>query len=47
MSADEYAREMECSFDAPVEGAYFAEALNALALQNRVCAAAGRPRRAR
>lgn len=37
MSADEYAREMECSFDAPVEGAYFAEALNALASQGRVC----------
>ena len=37
MSADEYAREMECSFDAPVEGAYFAEALNALAAQGRVC----------
>ena len=37
MSPDEYAREMECSFDAPVEGAYFAEALNALAQQNRIC----------
>jgi hypothetical protein len=37
MSADEYAREMECSFDAPVEGAYFAEALNAVSAQNRVC----------
>jgi phage terminase large subunit len=37
MSADEYAREMECSFDAPVEGAYFAEALNALVQQGRVC----------
>jgi len=37
MSPDEYAREMECSFDAPVEGAYFAESLNALALQGRVC----------
>jgi hypothetical protein len=37
MSADEYAREMECSFDAPVEGAYFAEGLNALSLQGRVC----------
>jgi phage terminase large subunit len=37
MSADEYAREMECSFDAPVEGAYFAEGLNALASQGRVC----------
>ena len=37
MSPDEYAREMECSFDAPVEGAYYAEALNALTLQGRVC----------
>jgi hypothetical protein len=37
MSPDEYAREMECSFDAPVEGAYFGEALNALALQGRIC----------
>ena len=37
MSPDEYAREMECSFDAPVEGAYFAEALNALASQGRIC----------
>ena len=37
MSPDEYAREMECSFDAPVEGAYFAEALNALTQQGRVC----------
>jgi hypothetical protein len=36
MSADEYAREMECSFDAPVEGAYFTEALNALTLQGRI-----------
>lgn len=38
MSADEYAREMECSFDAPVEGAYFADQLNALSAQGRVCA---------
>jgi hypothetical protein len=37
MSPDEYAREMECSFDAPVEGAYFAEALNALSAQGRIC----------
>ena len=37
MSPDEYAREMECSFDAPVEGAYYAEALNALSAQGRVC----------
>jgi len=38
MSADEYAREMECSFDAPVEGAYYAEALNELSSSGRVCA---------
>ena len=36
MSPDEYAREMECSFDAPVEGAYFTEALNALTVDGRV-----------
>jgi len=36
MSADEFAREMLNSFDAPVEGAYYTEALNALQLQNRV-----------
>jgi hypothetical protein len=37
MTADEFAREMMNSFDAPVEGAYFAEALNLLQLQGRVC----------
>jgi hypothetical protein len=36
MSPDEFAREMMNSFDAPIEGAYYADALNALALQNRV-----------
>jgi hypothetical protein len=36
MSAEEYAREMECSFDAPVEGSYYGEQLNALALQGRI-----------
>ena len=36
MSADEFAREMLCSFAAPVEGAYYQEAINALQLQNRV-----------
>ena len=36
MSADEFAREMLNSFEAPVEGAYYTEALNALQLQNRV-----------
>lgn len=37
MSGDEFAREMMNSFDAPVEGAFYADALNALQLQNRVC----------
>jgi phage terminase large subunit len=37
MSEDEFAREMLCSFQAPVEGAYYQEAINALQLQNRVC----------
>ena len=36
MSPDEFAREMLNSFEAPVEGAYYQEALNALQLQNRV-----------
>lgn len=36
MSPEEYAREMECSFDAPVEGSYYGEILNKLSLQGRV-----------
>ena len=36
MSEDEFAREMLCSFQAPVEGAYYQDAINALQLQNRV-----------
>jgi phage terminase large subunit len=36
MSTDEFAREMLNSFDAPVEGAYYAEALNNLQMQGRV-----------
>jgi phage terminase large subunit len=36
MSPEEYAREMECSFDAPVEGSYYGEILNNLALQGRI-----------
>lgn len=35
MSADEYAREMLCSFSAPVEGAYYGDVLNDAQLQNR------------
>ena len=37
MPADEYAREMLNAFDAPVEGAYYTEAMNALQGQKRVC----------
>jgi phage terminase large subunit len=37
MSPDEYAREMECAFDAPVEGSYYGEILNTLAQQGRIC----------
>ena len=36
MAPDEFAREMLCSFDAPVEGAYYQDALNTLQTQNRV-----------
>ena len=36
MPADEYAREMLNAFDAPVEGAYYTEAMNALQQQKRV-----------
>jgi phage terminase large subunit len=37
MSEDEYAREMECSFDAAVEGAYYARLLNEAEEQKRLC----------
>ena len=36
MSPDEFAREMLNSFDAPVEGAFYTDALNALQMQGRV-----------
>jgi phage terminase large subunit len=36
MSADEFAREMLNSFAAPLEGAYYSEAFNNLASQNRI-----------
>jgi hypothetical protein len=36
MPADEYAREMLNAFDAPVEGAFYTEAINALQGQHRV-----------
>lgn len=36
MTPEEYAREMLCSFDAPVEGAYYAHMMNAAELEGRV-----------
>jgi len=37
MSPEEYAREMLCSFDAPIEGSYYAETLNKLQAEGRIC----------
>jgi hypothetical protein len=36
MSPEEYAREMLCSFDAPIEGSYYADMLNQLNEQGRI-----------
>ncbi len=36
MSPEEYAREMLCSFDAPIEGAYFADLMNQTQADNRI-----------
>lgn len=36
MTAEEWAREMLCSFDAPVEGAYYAEAINTAKAEGRI-----------
>jgi hypothetical protein len=36
MPPDEFAREMENAFDAPVEGAYYVDAMNAIASQKRI-----------
>lgn len=36
MTPEEYAREMLCSFDAPVEGAYFAHLMNNAELEGRI-----------
>lgn len=38
MSDEEYAREMMCSFDAPIEGAYYAGLMNRAELDGRICA---------
>ena len=37
MSPEEYAREMLCSFEAPVDGSYYADVLNKIQSDNRVC----------
>jgi hypothetical protein len=38
MSDEEYAREMLCSFDAPIEGAYYAGLMNKAEAEGRICA---------
>lgn len=37
MTPEEYAREMMCSFDAPIEGSYYGDLMNELALAGHVC----------
>jgi phage terminase large subunit len=36
MTADEFAREMMCSFDAPIEGSYYGEVMNEIALAGQI-----------
>jgi hypothetical protein len=36
MTADEFAREMMCSFDAPIEGSYYGEVLNEISIQGQI-----------
>jgi len=36
MTPEEYAREMLCAFDAPIEGAYYGEAMNTLRTNGRI-----------
>lgn len=43
MSANEYRRELECDFDAAVEGAYFAESLEQARKENRIGAVPADP----
>lgn len=43
MSANEYRRELECDFDAAVEGAYYAECLEAARRENRIGAVPADP----
>jgi phage terminase large subunit len=37
MTPEEYAREMLCSFDAPVEGAFYAHLMNQMESEGRIC----------
>lgn len=37
MSPEEYAREMLCRFDAPIEGAYYADLMNKAEADGRIC----------
>lgn len=37
MTPEEYAREMMCSFDAPIEGAYYGDLMNKAELEGRIC----------
>ncbi len=37
MTPEEYAREMLCSFDAPIEGAYYADLMNKAEADGRIC----------
>lgn len=37
MTPEEYAREMLCSFDAPIEGSYYGEMMNDLQLNGHIC----------
>jgi hypothetical protein len=36
MTADEFAREMMCSFDAPIEGSYYGEVMNQITLDGQI-----------
>jgi hypothetical protein len=36
MTADEFAREMMCSFDAPIEGSYYGEVINQIQLDGQI-----------
>lgn len=37
MTPEEYAREMLCSFDAPIEGSYYADLMNKAEAEGRIC----------